>query len=71
MYSAAVYLVDITNWSKVDFGIVSLVMNVAMVIFQTPARDLLDKTTKGKKIITTLAIITVSFTTVTRTILYT
>ena len=61
---AAVYLVDIMNWSKVDFGIVSLVMNVAMVLFQTPAGDLLDKTTKGKKIITTLAIITASFTTV-------
>lgn len=60
----AVYLVDIMNWSKVDFGIVSLVMNVVMVIFQTPAGDLLDKTTKGKKIITTLAIITASFTTV-------
>jgi len=61
---AAVYLVEKMNWKKMDFGIVSLVMNVAMVIFQTPAGDLLDKVTKEKKIITTAAIITAAITTV-------
>lgn len=61
---AAVYLVDKMGWPKVDFGIVSLVMNVAMVVFQTPAGDLLDKTERGKKIITTLAITVAAFTTV-------
>ncbi|EJK47434.1 major facilitator superfamily transporter [Thalassiosira oceanica] len=61
---AAVYLVDKMGWPKVDFGIVSLVMNVAMVVFQTPAGDLLDKTKRGKKIITTAAILVAAFTTV-------
>jgi MFS family permease len=60
---AAVYLVEIMKWRKIDFGIVSLVMNVAMVIFQTPAGDFLDKATKGKKIVTTIAIIIAAITT--------
>jgi len=60
----AVYLINIIGWNEVSFGIVSLCMNMAMLIFQTPAGDLLDKATKGKKIITSIAILVASVTTV-------
>ena len=60
----AVYLIQIKGWNEVSFGIVSLVMNMAMLLFQTPAGDLLDKTTKQKKIITAVAILIAAFTTV-------
>ena len=59
----AVYLIQGKGWNEVHFGIVSLVMNKAMLVFQTPAGDLLDKTKKSKKIITTLAIVIAAFTT--------
>merc|ERR1719401_945442 len=39
-------------------------MNMAMLIFQTPAGDLLDKAKKEKKTITTIAILIASVTTV-------
>jgi len=60
----AVYLINIIGWNEVNFGIVSLAMNMAMLIFQTPAGGLLDKTKKGKKIITTTAILVTAATTV-------
>lgn len=45
-----VYLINIIFWNKVSFDILLLCMNMAMLIFQTPAGDLLDKATKGKKL---------------------
>jgi len=59
----AVYLIQIMGWNEVSFGIVSLVMNMTMLVFQTPAGDLLDKTKKSKKIITTVAILIAAITT--------
>lgn len=59
----AVYLIHFKKWNEVAFGVMSLVMNLAMLIFQTPAGDLLDKT-RHKKQITALAILVASFTTV-------
>ena len=51
------------GWNEISFGIVSLVMNVTMVAFQTPAGDLLDKTKKKKKLITMLSILMAAWTT--------
>jgi len=59
----AVYLIQVAGWNEVHFGVVSLAMNNAMLIFQTPAGDLLDKTKKWKKIITAVAIVIAAFTT--------
>eukprot|EP00548_Thalassiothrix_antarctica_P005034 CAMPEP_0194132594 /NCGR_PEP_ID=MMETSP0152-20130528/3022_1 /TAXON_ID=1049557 /ORGANISM="Thalassiothrix antarctica, Strain L6-D1" /LENGTH=566 /DNA_ID=CAMNT_0038827695 /DNA_START=82 /DNA_END=1782 /DNA_ORIENTATION=- len=60
----AVYLINILNWKPSNFGIVSLLMNMVMVIFQTPAGDLLDKLKNGKRTITGFAIIIAAVTTV-------
>jgi MFS family permease len=60
----AVYLIAIKGWNEVHFGIVSLVTNLTMVAFQTPAGDLLDKTKKKKKLITMMSIIIAAVTTV-------
>jgi MFS family permease len=60
----AVYLIAIKGWNEISFGIVSLVMNVVMIAFQTPAGDLLDKTKKKKKLITMTSILIASLTTV-------
>ena len=58
------YLIAIKGWNEISFGIVSLVMNVVMIAFQTPAGDLLDKTKKKKKLITVTSILIASLTTV-------
>ncbi|HCH61989.1 MAG: hypothetical protein CL927_16090 [Deltaproteobacteria bacterium] len=59
----AVYLISFRKWNEVWFGIVSLVMNLAMLVFQTPAGDLLDKT-RHKKTIAAAAIFVAAITTV-------
>ena len=59
----AVYLIHFRKWNEVWFGIVSLVMNIAMLVFQTPAGDLIDKT-RHKKLLTAGAILVAAFTTV-------
>lgn len=58
----AVYLIHFRQWNEVLFGVVSLCMNLAMLVFQTPAGDLLDKT-RHKKLITTIAIVVAAITT--------
>jgi len=60
----AVYLIQNKGWNEVHFGVVSMVMNVASVVFQTPAGDLLDKTQEKKKLVTVLAILVAAITTV-------
>jgi MFS family permease len=59
----AVYLIHFRHWNEVHFGIVSLCMNLAMLVFQTPAGDLLDKT-RHKKRITAAALVIAAITTV-------
>ena len=58
----AVYYIAFKDWNEVDFGIISLVMNVVMIVLQTPAGDFLDKASR-KKIITAVAILVASITT--------
>ena len=47
----AVYFITYKGWEKVQIGYVSLVMNMIMLVLQTPAGDLLDKTDRKKGII--------------------
>jgi len=60
----AVYLIQNKGWNVVRFGVVSMVMNFASLVVQTPAGDLLDKTMKMKKIVTVLAILIAAITTI-------
>ena len=47
----AVYFITYKGWEKVSIGYISLVMNMIMLVLQTPAGDLLDKTHRKKGII--------------------
>ena len=58
----AVYFIIFKEWNEINIGIISMVMNLLMITFQTPAGDLLDKTTY-KKTITAIAILVASVTT--------
>ena len=44
----AVYYITYEGWNSVMIGIISLVMNITMIVFQTPAGDFLDKTAYKK-----------------------
>jgi len=57
-----VYLIEAHNWDVVWVGYVSIVMNVIMIIAQTPAGDLMDKTIH-KKLIVAASLLTASITT--------
>jgi len=58
----AVYYITFQNWNEINIGVISLVMNLIMIFFQTPAGDLLDKTSY-KKTITIVSILVASITT--------
>jgi len=59
----AVYLIEFKNWDVVWVGYVSIIMNILMLVLQTPAGDLMDKT-NHKRLITAIAVLTASITTV-------
>ena len=59
----AVYLITYRGWPEVRIGILSLVLNVLMLVLQTPAGDLLDKT-RFKRSITAVATFVAAVTTV-------
>ena len=50
----AVYYIMFKDWNPTNIGVVSLVMNITMLVAQTPMADILDKTT-NKKMITAVA----------------
>jgi len=58
----AVYYITFQGWNEVNIGVISLVMNLIMIFFQTPAGDLLDKI-HYKKTVTILSILVASITT--------
>ena len=51
----AVYYITFKDWNPTNIGVVSLVMNIIMLVAQTPVGDILDKTT-NKKMITAVAV---------------
>ena len=58
----AVYYITYEGWNSVMIGIISLVMNINMIVFQTPAGDFLDKTAY-KKLVMATAVLTAAVTT--------
>jgi len=58
----AVYFITFKGWSAVQIGILSLASNIVMIAFQTPAGDLLDKSSK-KKVLMVVSLIVASITT--------
>mmetsp|Transcript_62589 Transcript_62589/g.70826 ORF Transcript_62589/g.70826 Transcript_62589/m.70826 type:complete len:576 (+) Transcript_62589:74-1801(+) len=58
----AVYYITFKDWNPTNIGVVSLVMNIIMLVAQTPVGDILDKTT-NKKMITAVAVFIAAFTT--------
>jgi MFS family permease len=58
----AVYLIAFRGWPEVHIGILSLVLNILMLVLQTPAGDLLDKT-RFKRSITAFATLAAAVTT--------
>ena len=58
----AVYLITFRGWPEVHIGITSVVLNVLMLVLQTPAGDLLDKT-RFKRSVTAIATLVAAVTT--------
>mmetsp|Transcript_48248 Transcript_48248/g.53996 ORF Transcript_48248/g.53996 Transcript_48248/m.53996 type:complete len:240 (+) Transcript_48248:236-955(+) len=58
----AVYYIVFKEWNPTNFGVVSLVMSITMLVAQTPVGDILDKTTH-KKLITAGAVFIAAVTT--------
>ena len=58
----AVYYITYAGWNSVMIGIISVVMNITMIVFQTPAGDFLDKT-PYKKLVMATAVLTAAVTT--------
>jgi MFS family permease len=58
----AVYLITFKGWQKMWIGYVSLVMNILMLVLQTPAGDFLDKT-RFKRTVTAAATLVAAVTT--------
>jgi len=58
----AVYYITFKDWNPTNIGVVSLVMNIIMLVAQTPVGDILDKTT-NKKMITAVAVFIAAITT--------
>jgi len=58
----AVYFITFKKWSTIQIGIISLVSNVVMILFQTPAGDLLDKSSHKRGLMAT-SILVASITT--------
>lgn len=58
----AVYLIEAKDWDVVWVGYVSVVMNIIMIVSQTPAGDLMDKT-RHKKLVVAASLIVASVTT--------
>jgi len=58
----AVYYITFKDWNPTKIGVVSLVMNIIMLVAQTPVGDILDKTT-NKKMITAVAVFIAAITT--------
>ena len=58
----AVYLITFRGWPEVQIGITSVVLNVLMLVLQTPAGDLLDKT-RFKRSVTAFATLVAAVTT--------
>ena len=52
----AVYYITFKDWNPTNIGVVSLVMNMVMLVAQTPVGDILDKTT-NKKMITAVSVL--------------
>jgi len=53
----AVYYITYAGWNSVMIGIISLVMNITMIVFQTPAGDFLDKTSHKKLVMSTAVLV--------------
>jgi len=58
----AVYYITFKDWNPTNIGVVSLVMNMVMLVAQTPVGDILDKTT-NKKMITAVSVLIAAITT--------
>ena len=58
----AVYMIEFKKWDKVQIGYISVVMNLLMLVLQTPAGELLDRTHR-KKTITAMATLVAAVTT--------
>jgi MFS family permease len=58
----AVYYITYIGWDSWMIGIISLATNITMILFQTPAGDLLDRTSYKKEIMA-VAVLTASVTT--------